>query len=171
MTSTAALSLLQGVAVASLALAAAVDLKRRIIPNGLVLCVIGAGGSLRLLEDGPTAWRSLGIALAVFVPLGVLAYHGAIGGGDAKMISATMLLVQPAQTLLLIAAIALAGGVLAVGYFIADTVSRVLGRLRPMSAPSPIPSPATLAARLDRSQLPYGLAILAGVILTLVRQP
>jgi Flp pilus assembly protein protease CpaA len=170
--------LLQAGAVASLALAAAIDLKMRIIPNWLVLCVIAAGGALRLLADGSAALWSFAIAFAVFVPLAAMTYRGHIGGGDAKMISATILLVEPAQVFALLTAIALAGGVLATLYFFLsitrDTAAKPDRDLAPfaLKPASLLPAdalPATVAMPVGAVELPYGLAILAGTAFLLLQ--
>lgn len=168
-------SLLQAVAVASLALAAAIDLKMRIIPNWLVLCVVAAGVTLRVLTDGSAALWSIVIAFAVFVPLAAMTYRGHIGGGDAKMISATILLVEPAQVLALLTAIALAGGLLAVIYFLA-TISRNAAKPSPVAIVRDSVSanltdlpPSAVGMLVGTAELPYGVAILAGTVFLLLQ--
>jgi len=174
MTSHAAISLLQGGALTSLVLAAATDLKTRTIPNELVLCVIAAGISLRLLTDGLYVLTSIVTALGVFAILATLAYRSHIGGGDAKLISASVLLVEPSHVLVLITAIALSGGVLASMYIVGSAISR-RARAQQPSADGPGSDIPLLAAVLPKRiaaskiELPYGVAILAGVSLTLLR--
>jgi prepilin peptidase CpaA len=145
--------LLEGVGLAGLLLAAVVDLKSRIIPNTLVMTVVAAGLMLRLTEDGRDAWQGFVIAALVFTPLAVLAVHGVIGGGDAKMIPAAVLLVDPARTGVLLTAIAFAGGLLSVGYLVVAAC----------------PATALRRGPILTFGLPYGLAILAGTVFTIAR--
>lgn len=169
-----AAALFEGAGLLGLILASVTDLKSRIIPNTLVLGVMAAGGLARLVSEGWLSWISLGVAFAVFVPLALLAHRGAIGGGDAKMISAATFLVEPRHTLELLAAIVLCGGVLATVWFVAGQARRlvpgrtastaVAGADAPGSAPSSGSTPSA-----DHEQLPYGVAILAGVAITLLR--
>ncbi|MFN4177980.1 prepilin peptidase [Phenylobacterium sp.] len=169
--------LFEGAGLAGLALAAVTDLRSRLIPNTLVLWVIAAGGAARLLTAGPHAWLSLAIAGAVFAPLAVLAYRDLIGGGDAKMIPAATLLVEPSQTFGLLLAIAVAGGALSAFYWAKGIVGRSTAPAGDLAggAPEPSSSPSSLAAFVPHPsapagvQLPYGVAILAGVAFTLLR--
>jgi prepilin peptidase CpaA len=176
MTSSLAL-LFEGAGLAALGLAAVTDLRSRLIPNTLVLWVIAAGGAARLLTSGPHAWLSLAIAVAVFVPLAVLAYRDLIGGGDAKMIPAATLLVEPSQTFGLLLAIAVAGGALSAFYWAKGISARRSARPVPAAARAggETPSRSSSAASVPQPsapagvQLPYGVAILAGVAFTLLR--
>lgn len=162
-------TILAGVGVAGLVVAAVTDLRSRTIPNAAVAWVLGAGALSRFAADGVAAWHSLAILVVVSLPLGVLAYRNVIGGGDAKMMAASVLLVSPAQTLELLLAIAVAGGFLSTIYLLlaarsagpeagpeagAAAVDGVAGRWR---------------SRLGAIELPYGPAILAGVALILAR--
>lgn len=166
--------LLEGAALAGLFLATLTDIRSRIIPNALVLWVIGFGCAARIATDGLDAWISLGAALVVFVPLAVLAHRDQIGGGDAKMIGAVTLLVEPSRVVSLLLAIALSGGVLAITWLAGEQVRKAAMRLRPLPAspgpddPAPSPSTGSPPPAAHR-QMPYGVAILAGVALTLLR--
>jgi len=176
MTSSLAL-LFEGAGLAGLSLAAVTDLRSRLIPNTLVLWVIAAGGAARLLTTGSHAWLSLAIAVAVFAPLAVLAYRDVIGGGDAKMIPAATLLVEPSQTFGLLLAIAVAGGALSAFYWAKGIAGRHAARPAPVAicAAGETTSPASSGAPASQPQapagvqLPYGVAILAGVAFTLLR--
>lgn len=170
MNASAAHLVVLGVALVCLAIAAAIDISTRIIPNRLVFCVAAAGFVLRILEGGAAALWSVAIAGAVLVPLAMLVRGNAIGGGDAKMIGATLLLVDPGRTLALLTAITLAGGVLAISYMLLD----VLTRPRAVGPCSPTVPPATAEAEASgraETGMPYGLAILAGTVLTIWWQP
>jgi prepilin peptidase CpaA len=159
-------TLLQSAGLIALSVAAGVDFKTRIIPNELVVCVIGAGLGLRLFTDGWMSWISLVVAIGVFLPLGLLAQREIIGGGDAKMITASTFLVAPAAVPQLLLAIALAGGAIAVAYLAAF---RALGSKpkRADGAAAARPPPlgligSELARIAAKEPMPYGLAILAG---------
>lgn len=174
MTWSATLPLLQVFALASLALAAAIDMKTRTIPNGLVLVIMATGLAMRLLDSGLGALISVAIASAILVALAALARRDHIGGGDAKLIAATTLLVEPPQVLALITMIALAGGVLAILYSIRALALPYAKRRRTAPGPylgAPTHTPAgrfiTGSAKeiTDSDQLPYGVAILAGTAL------
>lgn len=174
MTGSATLTLLQLFALASLALAAAIDVKTRTIPNGLVLGIMTMGLAMRLLNSGAGALLSVAIAFTTLVALAALARRDQIGGGDAKLIAATTLLVEPSQILALITMIALAGGVLAILYFLRRLLLSYVKRRRTAPGPfsgahthAPAAYSATGSAKpiTDHDQLPYGVAILAGTAL------
>ncbi len=150
--------LLQGGAVAILGIAAATDVKVRIIPNRLVICICVIGSLLRLLDGGWSVLLSMVIAMVVLLALVALAKRSHIGGGDAKMIAASVLLVPPAQVPALLVAIACAGGGLAAIFWFSAHVGQRAA-----------PVPAAIAD--DTAGLPYGVAILAGVAFTLMVQP
>lgn len=157
----------EGVGLLGLLLASITDLKSRIIPNALVLGVIAAGAAARITTDGASSWISLGVALAIFVPLALLAHRDVVGGGDAKMIAASTFLVEPGHAPQLLAAIILCGGVLAAGWYLARKVNLVPAG---PGAEAPTPAPASGSTpSADHEQLPYGVAILAGVAITLIR--
>jgi prepilin peptidase CpaA len=166
--------LLEVAGLLGLGLATLTDLRSRIIPNTLVLGVVVAGGAARIATDGALSWISLGIALAVFVPLALLAHRDMIGGGDAKMIAAATLLVEPPHVAPLLAAIVLSGGVLATGWLMATRLRKVTASAKPAApgtgadAPGLAPLPGSTQSA-DHEQLPYGVAILAGVAITLIR--
>ena len=78
-----------------LAVSAVTDLKKRRIPNELVVAVAAIGVTLGLLTRPGALWLSLLAAASAFVALGVLSHYRIIGGGDLKLISAVTLLVPP----------------------------------------------------------------------------
>jgi prepilin peptidase CpaA len=136
--------------------AAVTDLRTRIIPDGLVLWVLGTGFLTRCLAQGWTGGAvSLLAAAGLFIPFAAMTHRGLIGGGDAKMIPAASLLVPVSTVLALLLAIALAGGVLAGLYYLVHAVRR----RRPSAAQAQA-----------EPLLPYGVAILAGVVFILSRE-
>ena len=148
----------------ALLLAAAHDVAARTIPNRLVLAIGLLGGGARLAA-GELA-GGLAAAGLVFLLAFAAWRFGLMGGGDVKLLSAAALLVPAAWVTSLVLAVALAGGVLALGYLI-------LRRLVP--APAAL-RPAGLAARALRAEawrirrggpLPYAVAIALGAFATL----
>ena len=151
-------------AAAMLVAAALHDAALRTIPNALCALIAGAGIALRLAAGD--VWPAVGAAGLVFA-LACLAWRlGALGGGDVKLLAAASLLVPPASVPTLLLAVALAGGVLALGYLAARHVVPKPPHVRP----------AGFARRLLRAEawrirrggpLPYAVAIAAGALLTL----
>jgi prepilin peptidase CpaA len=110
---------LWAVALAALTASAWTDLKDRIIPNELVGLAAASGLGLSLALRPDETWIGMLTATLMLFGLGVIAHHGIIGGGDVKLISAATLLVPPAHIGQLLAAIAIAGGVLSCAYLAA----------------------------------------------------
>lgn len=99
-------------------------------------------------DDDPDRWAHLWSFLIAFA-LGVLLYMVRwMGGGDAKLIAAAALAYDLTGLLILLAAVAIIGGLVAIG-------SIVVGLFLP--APS---------AGRRRREVPYGVAIAAGAIAT-----
>jgi prepilin peptidase CpaA len=160
------------VAIALLGFAAWRDFATRTIPDGvsIALAAIGLGsqalgGLWPLLTSVATA-ATLG-AILVF-----LHARDMLGGGDVKLASALALCLSPADTLNMVFATALAGGVLGVFYL-------ALQRLLPVpTSGRPVPRPQGAPQRLlaveawrirRRGPLPYGVAIAAGGTLVLLQ--
>lgn len=151
-------------ALINLAVIAVADLRRRIIPNELVLATVAAGITLRLVSVGGGLWLSLGGATVIFLTLGAIAHLGVIGGGDVKLISAASLLVSANQVPSLLLDVAMAGGVLSAAYLVAR-LARGAGAavpVRPAASESAGPA-RTLARTILTGTVPYGLAIFMGV--------
>lgn len=166
-------SILQGAGLAGAAFAAAQDVKARIIPNPLVLWVAATGLGAQLLLGGWSGWLGLGAAVAVFLPLGLLAGRGIIGGGDAKMIAASTLLFAPARIPELMLATALAGGLLALIYLAARPL--VAAKAEALAGveggrPSLGPIGDDLRRVAGGAPLPYGVAIFAACAFLLIRE-
>ncbi len=159
--------LLTGCAVLLLLWAALHDLAARTVPNRLAAAVFATGFCARLADH--VVAPSLAAAFVTFAGLFLLWRLGAIGGGDVKLWSASVLLV-PAhwQTeFTCFTRILLAGGVLALLYIgLRRVVKRPPGR-----------QPRGLPARVLRAEawrishkapLPYAVAIAGGTIATLL---
>ena len=158
---------LQAIAAGCLIAAALTDIADRLIPNRIVLVVMGVGLVLRSIDGPIFPLGSIAIWSVTLLALGWLASRDVIGWGDAKMIPATTLLVSPHGVLRLLVSIAIAGGVLACGYLAARSILRAHARSMPRR---PIPLPARLAGLLEREgarilngePMPYAVAILGG---------
>lgn len=154
---------------ACLLLAVVADVAGRIIPNRLVLVVAGCGVGLRLIGAGPF-WPSLVAALIALAVIGTLAARDLVGWGDAKMIAAVTFAVPVDRVIVLLLAIALAGGLLSGGYLAA----RTLLRRAPWPPASAHPSDDRAgwltrllcreAARIHANEpMPYAVAIAGGL--------
>ncbi|MFW7266942.1 prepilin peptidase [Gluconacetobacter sp. Hr-1-5] len=96
--------------------AALYDIATRRVSDRLVLCVAMLDFLLACLGDYP--WCGILSGLCLFV-LGVACWsRGWMGGGDAKLLGAVGLALRPGQVPVLVLDIALAGGVLALGYLL-----------------------------------------------------
>ncbi|WP_419898753.1 prepilin peptidase [Roseomonas sp. USHLN139] len=144
------------------------DLALRTIPDSASLGLLGIGLALRLGEG--QAGQALALAALVALPALLLWRMGLIGGGDAKLLPAIIPLAAPDALPGLLLAIALAGGVLALPYWLAR---------RRLALPAALPgrSRTSLTDRLWRAEcrrlrrggpLPYAVAIAAGALLPLL---
>jgi prepilin peptidase CpaA len=137
------------------------DVATRTIPDGLVLALAAAG-----LVSSALSGRLLGALLAaggVFVVAALCWRRGWMGGGDVKLLGAAVLGMPPNSVLAFAAAVAFAGGLLALFY---------LAARRLVGAPAS-PRPAGLLTRAMRVErwrlsrggpLPYACAIAVGVL-------
>jgi prepilin peptidase CpaA len=151
-------ALLLSIGLMALIVAAAVDVKLRLIPNPVVLAIACCGLGLRMLNGLGGALESLAIAVVVFIPLGLLAGRKLLGGGDAKMMAAVTLLVAPTSIPRVFLTIALVGGALALVYVASGYRT---AHARTASAPT--------GSTSAPNSLPYGVAIAVGVAIVLLR--
>jgi prepilin peptidase CpaA len=150
------------VLLAAVVAACILDLRRRRIPNALVLATLAAGVALQtFLPSGEglfaaTSPGGLGAASALlavgFMLILVLLLwrSGFFGGGDAKLLAALSAFAGPAGVVPLLLATLCCGGLLA--------IASALPRLRLVSL-----FPGTAA--LSGLRLPYAFAIAAGALL------
>jgi prepilin peptidase CpaA len=145
---------------ALLLLAAAWDLWRMEIPN--TLCAVLAAGFVACALLAGLPWPQLllqlGIGAAVLVLTIVLFAFRMFGGGDGKLISATVIWFAPTALPMLVLWMALAGGVVA--------TALLLLRRRPLPAAA---GTWPWLARLHRTDagIPYAPAIAAGAFAAL----
>jgi prepilin peptidase CpaA len=136
-------SLMQMVILCPAALAAAVfDWRGRRIPNFLVVAIAVGGLAVVTLTLGSTRLPlALGTGIAAGAACMPLYITRGLGGGDVKLIAATSVWWSLTQLLVALVAIALCGALLALGY---------------------------LCFSRDTSHVPYGLAIAASTVGTVV---
>jgi prepilin peptidase CpaA len=139
-----------------LATIAVVDLKRRIIPNELVLATVAVGIGLRLVSASGMLWQSALAMAGTFLILGAIGRLGVIGGGDVKLIPAVSLLAPADHVLALLLDIAIAGGVLSIAYLVARPGRRAAALL-----PGSNYARTMTKAAFDDG-VPYGLAVCIG---------
>jgi prepilin peptidase CpaA len=158
-----------GVLFAGLAVATAIDLKTRRIPNVLTAGMIGLGVSLAAAGASgisvPASILGFVLGLLLMMPGYLL---GATGAGDVKLMGAVGAIVGPVLVINAFLLTAIAGGVLAVivavrrkrlGATLAQT-----GRL--MAAPGQ--APKEIQAATSASRFAYGPAIAAGTIVAVL---
>ncbi len=153
------------IAAALLLVAAVHDLATRTIPNCVPAVLAIVGISLRAAHGG--LLPELGLAAGLLLILGFLWSRGLLGGGDAKLLVATALLLPPAGFVAFLLAVAVAGGVLSVAYLALSFVVRrpAPGRRTGFFA-RVLKAEAWRVSR--RGPLPYGAAIAAGALLFLL---
>jgi prepilin peptidase CpaA len=160
----------------ALAGSAATDLRARIVPNEFALLIALCGLGLALRSGTGQFWIAIVAALSVFSVLGILAHYNMLGGGDVKLIAATSLLVQPDRVPLLLAEIALAGGVLSCVYLAGGLVLRRWPSLYRIPPGAAQPGPFGKWLRREKSRIargypmPYALAVLGGVAVHIIRE-
>lgn len=150
------------VAIPLLLAAAASDLAARTVSNRVCLALGLDGVAMQVFAH--TLPASMIATLAVFIPALVFWRHGFMGGGDAKLIAATALLVTPAAVPTLVLAIALAGGALGLAYW---TMMHLMSKPPITSAPA---NPFRRVLRIEQRRigrgfsLPYAVAISTGTL-------
>jgi prepilin peptidase CpaA len=158
------------VAFGILAIIAYHDVRTRRIPNALSLTIATLGLTrIALAEDVVSGGYTLVAATVIFAGTIVLFRCGIIGGGDAKMIPATALLIGHRELLDFLFLMSLCGGALALVTIAREKRRLLLKRLwrRPAYPPA--------GAEVDRlgvpskaSTVPYGFAVATAGVITLI---
>jgi prepilin peptidase CpaA len=129
---------------AVLALAAASDVRRYLIPNWMPLALAAGAVVLAFPASGDVAMsRGLSFLIMAVVTIGLWLVRG-LGGGDVKLLIAAALWIPLGQLTVFVLAVAVAGGVQA-------AVTLVLRKVRP-----PVETPS------GRQRMPYAVAIAVG---------
>lgn len=155
----------QGVLVAVcgalLTYAALHDVAGRTIPNLVSILLAGLGFARAAMTH--TVLPSILVAGAVFALAMLVWRAGLLGGGDVKLMGSTCLVVPPQEVPVLLASVAIMGGLLACIYLAARHVAPVPQSRRP-------PGIFRRAVRVElwrihrRGPLPYGVAIALGTM-------
>jgi prepilin peptidase CpaA len=142
---------------AALAAAAIEDAIRLRISNATCLVVLVAAIVAMALHGFPLAlWQNLVVFLVLLV-LGTLVFAtGKVGGGDVKLLACLGLWVNLSAGPWLVASIFLAGGLIALVYLAVGVLRRTRRR--------------DGGKRVGQTQIPYGLAIVAGAALVFAGQ-
>jgi prepilin peptidase CpaA len=161
------------------ALVAVNDILYRKIPDTFPILISFIGlGMLVINGDWLEGFTTFGLAVVTFLVLALLCMAGKLGGGDVKLLAASVLLVGASSFFDFLLLTALAGGVLSLVYIAAFLILKVLPA-SPAAAATSVSSRKTLITRihllwrierrriLRRSSIPYGVAISGGSILSL----
>lgn len=157
------------VALVPLLLAALHDLVARTIPDALSALTAVGGLALRAVDG--TLGPAVLVAALVLATATMCCARGWVGGGDVKLLAAAMLLLPPPVVPVALEAVGLVGALLALPYLAAR------GRLRrPPAGQRALPL-RIRAWRAERFRLarggpvPYGAAIAAGLVITVLGGP
>ena len=147
-----------------MATAAFEDLRRLIIPNGLVLglCAlwplhVATAPMLTLAAAGTAAL----CAAAVFIVGALLFSRGLIGGGDVKLLAVATLWAGPTATVSLLILTSLLGGLLCL--LLLTPVGALIAAARPIVRASGDP-----ACGAEPVFVPYGVAIAAAALIVTI---
>jgi len=163
---------LTSIGVAVLLVASLHDVIARTVPNWMGLALALLGLAQRVITG--TVPSGLLAGFLVFALAAFCWRRGWLGGGDVKLLGAASLIVPPGDVPAFICAVALAGGILALVYVIANRVTAA-------RAPKPgvhhrFPTMGTFgrAIRIERwrirrgGPLPYACAIAAGFVVVVL---
>ncbi|WP_051503965.1 A24 family peptidase [Sphingomonas jaspsi] len=120
-----------------------------------VAILLGAGLAILLAGPAWSLWQNMALVLAVLVVGTFLFARGGMGGGDVKLMGAASLWFDWSMGWRMLVAVALAGGL--------EAILVTLIRLLPWSDGAR----SRVALRQRQEGLPYGIAIAAGVALSI----
>jgi prepilin peptidase CpaA len=140
------------------------DVKTHRISNWLVAAVaVVAIARLIVIGDLGFALYTVGASLLVFIATFLLFWKGLVGGGDAKLLSATALLVGYHDLLNFLVLMSLCGALVSIAILATRRGALFSLVMRLIHGGSTQPEKLQLA-------VPYGTAIAAGAIVTLLFQ-
>jgi prepilin peptidase CpaA len=145
-----------------------IDLKRRIIPDELVILVAVCGLCACLATRSSEVGLSLSIGAGVFFALVLCHRCNWLGGGDVKLISALSLVVPAHQVGTLMVEISVAGAILCCVYLTAGFALRTFRTKPAGETPLSTQGPFSGWVHLESERImagrsvPYALAILGG---------
>ena len=145
------------------------DVRTRRIPNALSLAMAILGFvRIALTQDAVAGSYTLAAGAVVFAVTFALLQYGVIGGGDAKLIPATTLVIGYRDLLGFLFLMSLCGGALAVAAIAVDKLAASLKRLRGPASPSSPGEIDRLRGPPTASTVPYGFAVAAAGVMTLI---
>lgn len=159
-----------------LAATAVSDLRRRIIPNELVITIAVAGIAIAALARPSTLLIGVLAAFVLLVGMLTLTHYRLVGGGDAKLIAAVSLLVPPEEIGALLIVIAVAGGLLSAVYLATHIAVRRFHALRHRPRLTGWSRGLRAFLRGEHARIvsgrsvPYGIAISGAVIVHVVSE-
>ena len=157
------------VAVGILALIAYGDVRTRRIPNALSLAIATLGmAHLALAHDAAAAGHTLAAASVTFTVTLLLFWRGVIGGGDAKLLAAVVLLIGHQELLGFLFLMSLCGGALAAAILARDQLRLRYWRPSRLARLPPLTEAVGSTTALLESTVPYGVAIAAAGVITLI---
>jgi prepilin peptidase CpaA len=144
-----------------LAVALVTDIRRREIPNVLILYMLGFGVLIQGAWTGPSgllaAFGGLVVGALLLLPFYAL---GGMGAGDVKLLAAVGTFLGPDGALVAGALALGAGGVLAVGVLVWHGFARLVSNHWTDGRGATVP-----ASTVSGVQLPYSIAITAGTLI------
>jgi prepilin peptidase CpaA len=162
-------SLAVGALLGGLAIATAIDVRSRRIPNELTAAMAGVGLALAITGTGGTtvagSFAGFVLGLLLMLPGHVL---GATGAGDVKLMAAVGAIVGPALVVTAFLFTAIAGGVLAV--VVAARRRRLTATLAQTGTliAAPVAAPQQIRSAGTTHRFAYGPAIAAGTLLAVI---
>jgi prepilin peptidase CpaA len=137
------------------------DIRTRRIPNELIVAILAlASCRIALAGDPSAALYTLAASVALFVATFLLFWRGLLGGGDVKLIVATGFLIGYHDFFQFLFVMSVCGALVALAVLARN-------RLGPHPEIAPALEHRETSARLT---IPYGVAIAAAGIVTLVVQ-
>ncbi len=157
------------VAVGILVIVAYEDVRTRRIPNALSLATAALGlARVGFAADVMDAGHTLAAAIVILGITFALFQRGAIGGGDAKILPATALLIGYRELLGFLFLMSLCGGVLALATLAAKRLDLSFRRFRRKAYVSSMGQSGSGRAASKGSTVPYGVAVAVAGVITLI---
>jgi prepilin peptidase CpaA len=162
-------SIVLAVAVGILVAVAYEDVRTRRIPNALSLATAALGlARVAFTAEVIDAGFTLAAAIIILTITFALFLRGAIGGGDAKILPATALLIGYRELLGFLFLMSLCGGVLALATLAVERLDLSFRRFRRGAYVSSTDQSDRGRVVSKRSTVPYGVAVAIAGVITLI---
>jgi prepilin peptidase CpaA len=157
------------VAAAIFAIIAYSDMRERRIPNALSLA-IGILGITRifLADDSDAAGQTLAAGSVIFAATFFLFWRGVLGGGDAKLVAAAVLLIGYQKLFIFLFLMSLCGGALALTILARDSLRVRHWRRSRRNSTAAVRESVEWSGKPVDSTVPYGVAVAAAGVITLI---